>query len=65
MANLINRCNLLGASIENAAGSEEDPKPLSEDLKDSIGRLVVYVSFFECLVNHSNTYLATGEYRIL
>ena len=58
------RCDLLGSSVLNAVKGK-DIKLLSEDLKDSIGHLVAYVSFFECLVNHSNAYLATGEYRIL
>ncbi|KAJ2912066.1 hypothetical protein MD484_g8345, partial [Candolleomyces efflorescens] len=34
------RCDLLGLSILNAV-KEKDGKPLSEDLKDSIGRLVL------------------------
>jgi hypothetical protein len=42
------RCNLLGSTIENAI-REKDTKVLSEDLKDSIGRLVVYVLSFTFL----------------
>jgi hypothetical protein len=43
---LKNRCNLLGSSIVNVVEGK-DTKFLSEDLRDSIGRLVVYVSFLE------------------
>ena len=51
------RCDLLGLSILNAA-KEKDGKPLSEDLKDSIGQLVQYVFFFhycKCGPNCSST----------
>ncbi|KAJ2915335.1 hypothetical protein MD484_g5071, partial [Candolleomyces efflorescens] len=40
------RCNLLGSSIVNAIGGK-DIKFISVDLRDSIGRLVLYASFFE------------------
>jgi hypothetical protein len=43
--NLKKRCDLLRSSIVNAIGGK-DTKLLSEDLKDSVGRLVVYVVVF-------------------
>ncbi|KAJ2935293.1 hypothetical protein H1R20_g1802, partial [Candolleomyces eurysporus] len=43
------RCDLLGSSIVNVVEGK-DTKLLSKDLKDSIGRLVEYVRFFEYLV---------------
>ena len=43
------RCDLLGSSIVNVVEGK-NTKLLSKDLRDSIGRLVEYVSFFEYLV---------------
>jgi hypothetical protein len=42
-------CDLLGSSILNAVEGK-DMKLLPHSLKDSIGRLVMYVSFFQYLV---------------
>ncbi len=39
------RCDLLRSSIVNAIGGK-DTKLLSEDLKNSVGRLGVYVIFY-------------------
>ena len=39
------RCDLLGSSIVNVVDGK-DTRLLSEDLKKSIGRLVVYVFLF-------------------
>ena len=58
------RCDLLGSSVLNAVKGK-DIKLLSEDLKDSIGRLVVYVFSFGYLIQHLSNLLATGEYGTL
>jgi hypothetical protein len=58
------RCDLLGSSIVNAIKGK-DAKPLSEDLKGSIGRLVVYVFSFGYLFQHSSNILATVGYGTL
>lgn len=50
------RCNLLGSSIVNTVKGK-DAKLLSEDLKDSIGRLLSYVKFFGYSVKHSKLWL--------
>ena len=49
------RCELLGSSIVNVV-KEKDTKLLSKDLRDSIGRLVAYVSFSEYPVQHSTNW---------
>jgi hypothetical protein len=54
------RCDLLGLSIVNAVSKGKDAKLLSEDLKDSIGHLVVYVFSLEYLFQNSSNILATG-----
>jgi hypothetical protein len=58
------RCDLLGSSVLNAVEGK-DMQLLPEGLKDSIGRLVMYVSFFQYLAQHSSNFLAKGEYGML
>ena len=58
------RCDLLGSSILNAVEGK-DMKLLPVDLKDSIGRLVVYVSFFKYFFLHPSNFLVTGGYGTL
>jgi hypothetical protein len=43
----------------------KDMQLLPEGLKDSIGRLVMYVFFFQYLAQYSSNYLALGEYGML
>jgi hypothetical protein len=54
-------CDLLGSSIINVVKGK-DVMLLSDDLKESIGRLVGYVSSSACVVNHSNNLLTTEGY---
>ena len=58
------RCDLLGSSVLNAVEGK-DMQLLPEGLKDSIGRLVMYVLFIQYLVLHSSNLLASGEYGML
>jgi hypothetical protein len=54
----------LGSSVVNAVIGK-DTKLLSEDLKDSIGRLVEYVFFLRYFIKHLSELLSTEEYRKL
>lgn len=58
------RCDLLGSSIINAV-KKKDVMLLSDDLKESIGWLVGYVSSSACVFNYSNNLLTRGIWDTL